>query len=70
MKEYLQLPTDDDALLTEQQLSLLTGFSLSRLRNDRYLKQGFTFVKIGASVRYRVGDYRAQVRANVVEIKN
>lgn len=61
------IPHDDDALMDEHQLQKITGFSLSRIRNDRYLGKGFPFVKIGASVRYTAGDYRKCVRQLRVE---
>lgn len=62
-----QLPIDDDALIDEHQLSGVTQLSLSKLRNDRYMKQGFPFVKIGASARYRVGDVRQKIKESTVE---
>lgn len=66
MAQAIQIPEDDDALVDERQIASLTGFSLSRLRNDRYLKQGIPFVKIGSSVRYRAGDYRSYIQSSRV----
>jgi hypothetical protein len=42
--------------LTERELSRLIGLSLSTLRNDRSLKRGVPYIKIGRSVRYAIGD--------------
>lgn len=70
MKKALKavlIANDPDALLDEHQIAKLTGFSLSRLRNDRYLRQGIPIIKIGASVRYRLGDYRAFIQQSRVE---
>ncbi|WP_432474144.1 helix-turn-helix transcriptional regulator [Amphritea sp. HPY] len=58
---------ETDVLLDEHQIAELTGFSLSRLRNDRYLKQGIPFIKIGSSVRYRMADYRAFIEQSRVD---
>ena len=57
-----ELPTADDALINEHQLSSISGFPVARLRNDRYLDKGIPFLKFGASVRYRVGDYRGYLQ--------
>ena len=42
--------------LTEQEVFKLTGRSLQTLRNDRYLRRGFPYIKIGRSVRYNLTD--------------
>lgn len=44
-------------LLTEQQVSLLTGRALQSLRNDRCTRRGLPYVKITERcVRYRLED--------------
>lgn len=63
----IQIPDDDDALVDERQIAAWGGFSLSRLRNDRYQKKGIPFIKFGSSVKYRVGDYRSHIQNNRVE---
>ena len=63
----LVLPQDDDGLVDERFLSNFTGASLGKLRNDRYLKRGFPFVKMGSSVRYRAGDIRKRIQRSTVE---
>ena len=56
------LPDNDDTLLDEHMIANYTSQSLSKLRNDRYLKRGLTYVKLGSLVRYRVGDIRKDIR--------
>lgn len=63
------LMQNPEALLNEQQLAQLTGLSLSRLRNDRYLRQGIPFLKLGSSVRYRVADVMSYLQNNVVDTR-
>lgn len=43
-------------LLTEIQVSQMTGRSRSALQKDRFFRQGIPFVKIGRSVRYYLDD--------------
>ena len=61
---------DDDALVDEKFLSDFTGYSLGKLRNDRYLKRGFDFVKDGSSVRYRAGTIRNRIHINTVRVSD
>jgi len=49
--------------LTENEVSEVTAFSLSKLRQDRFLKKGIPYLKIGRSVRYRPDDIRAYMEA-------
>lgn len=42
--------------LTENEVSLLTGRSLSTLRNERSQGRGLRYAKVGKSVRYRLSD--------------
>jgi len=42
--------------LTEQEVFKLTGRGLQTLRNDRHLRRGFPYIKIGRSVRYNLND--------------
>lgn len=41
---------------TEKEVAELYGVSLSKMRQDRILKKGFPYIKIGKSVRYREED--------------
>ena len=40
--------------LTEKQVSEITGFALSTLRNQRFNRTGIPYCKIGRSVRYNL----------------
>lgn len=53
-----RLPDDLDKLryLTEVEVAELTGRGLQTLRNDRHLRRGFPYVKLGRSIRYRLAD--------------
>ena len=42
--------------LTEQEVSVRTGLSLSTLRMHRFKRRGIPYIKIGRSVRYSVCD--------------
>ncbi|MHA1972461.1 MAG: DNA-binding protein [Candidatus Hodarchaeales archaeon] len=42
--------------LTEIQVSAITGFALSTLRNQRFERRGITYSKCGKSVRYSLTD--------------
>ena len=42
--------------LTEVQVSEITGFALSTLRNKRFERKGIQYSKIGRSVRYNLYD--------------
>jgi predicted DNA-binding transcriptional regulator AlpA len=45
-----------DRYVSENQVSEITGFSLSKLRQDRIKSIGIPFVRVGRSVRYRLQD--------------
>ena len=42
--------------LTEDEVSEITKMSLSTLRNNRFMRKGISYVKIGRSVRYNLSD--------------
>lgn len=42
--------------LNEKQVSEMTGRALSTLRNDRHLRRGMPYLKIGKSIRYSQSD--------------
>lgn len=46
----------DRMYLTEKEVSLLTGLSLSGLRNSRFNRKGINYIKVGRSVRYNQAD--------------
>jgi hypothetical protein len=48
----------DDALLDEYETAAYLDNSVQTLRNWRMKGSGFPFIKIGAAVRYRVGDIK------------
>jgi predicted DNA-binding transcriptional regulator AlpA len=52
--------------LNEKQAAEKTGLSLSKLRNDRSLGQGFPCSKWGRNVRYREEDIDTYLEASLV----
>lgn len=55
-------------LLTEQQVSLLTGKALQTLRNDRFTRKGFPYVKLGQRcVRYKISDVLAFIESGRID---
>ena len=70
LKTRESLPIDDDALVDERFLSAFLDVSLAKLRNDRYQKRGFKYLKIGSLVRYRTGDLRKEIKELLVETDN
>jgi predicted DNA-binding transcriptional regulator AlpA len=46
-------------LLTERDVARITGLSVATMRRWRLLRQGPTYIKIGAAVRYKPEDVAA-----------
>jgi len=60
------LPFDPDlTLLSEGQTAQITGKAVSTLQKERVSGGGIPFVKLGRSVRYRLGDIKAHIAKNV-----
>ena len=60
-------------LLSEQEVSELTGISIPKLRSDRYNKQGLPYKKIGRLVKYSYQDILSYVNSlpdNVRDVNN
>jgi predicted DNA-binding transcriptional regulator AlpA len=45
--------------MTEKEVALITGLSLSKLRQDRHACKGIPYHKVGRSIRYSVADIKA-----------
>lgn len=52
--------------LTEKQVVLLVGLSLSTLQKSRHNRRGIKYVKIGRSVRYALSDVFAFMNAHKI----
>jgi hypothetical protein len=60
------LPFDPElTLLSEGQTAQITGKSVSTLQKERVSGGGIPFVKLGRSVRYRLGDIKVHIAKNV-----
>jgi hypothetical protein len=46
----------EEKYLDEKLISQITGRALSSLRNDRFLRRGIPYIKLGRSVRYSYRD--------------
>jgi len=54
--------------LTEKQVSEMTGFALSTLRNHRFKRQGIPYLKIGKrTVRYLLDDVLAYMESRRIQ---
>ena len=47
-----------EPLLSERDVAVILGLSLTRIRRWRLLKKGPRYIKVGAAVRYRLEDIR------------
>ena len=51
----------------EREVSRITGRALPTLRNDRFNKRGFPYIKLGRSVRYKLNDIISFMEKHRVE---
>lgn len=56
---------ENDVLLTTEKTAELTGIQKRTLEYHRYMGRGLPYCKIGKAVRYRLGDVRAYIEANM-----
>ena len=47
---------NEDRLINETQAAEILGRAVQTLRNDRHLRQGAPYIKIGRSIRYQIRD--------------
>lgn len=59
--------TYSDVWLTEKQVVLLIGLSLSTLQKNRHKRKGIKYTKIGRSVRYALSDVIEYMNAHKIE---
>lgn len=53
--------------LNELEVSALTGRAISTLRNDRHLRRGFPYLKVGLrSILYRTSDIVEQTESRLI----
>lgn len=53
--------------VTEKEVARITRRALPTLRNDRHLRRGIPYCKIGRSVRYRLDDVIAYMEARKIK---
>jgi len=56
--------------LKETEVSEITGRALQTLRNDRHVGRGFPYIKIGASVRYKLDDVIDYMESHRIETED
>ncbi len=56
-------------LIDEKNLSKILGKSLQTLRNDRFLKKGVPYFKIGRSVRYSIDDVENYIEKSRIDFE-
>ena len=54
-------------ILTEKEVNQDYRFSLSKLRNDRWLGKGLPYIKVSRSIYYRRSDIEAYLEKRKVE---
>ena len=53
--------------LNEKEVAAITGRALSTLRNERFMRKGLPYLKIGGrSIRYRSGDVNAYMESRLI----
>lgn len=60
-------PTPDDTLLRDTEIAQRFGIPRGVLRNWRWQRRGPRYVRLGASIRYRLRDVRAFLDAWTVD---
>lgn len=53
--------------LNEKEIAKITGFSIQTLRNQRFLRKGFPYIKVGRSVRYDLKDVAEFMNQHKIE---
>ena len=53
--------------LNEKEVAAITGRAISTLRNERFMRKGLPYLKIGGrSIRYRSGDVIAYMESRLI----
>ena len=67
---YVHLVESYPPLLNEAHLSEILGSKLQTLRNNRSMKRGIPYIKVGRSVRYKLSDVIEYLEARKVETES
>lgn len=52
--------------LPEKEVSSMTGFSLSKLQQDRFYRKGIPYIRLGRSIRYSIQDVLDYMNAHKI----
>ena len=56
-----------NAIISETQAAQILGRAVQTLRNDRHLKKGPPYIKLGRSVRYLISDLHHYIEKNRID---
>ena len=62
--------TPETRYVNENQVSKITGRAVQSLRNDRFLKKGIPYIKVGRSVRYDLRDVVDFMESRRIDTRN
>ena len=62
--------TPETRYVNENQVSKITGRAVQSLRNDRFLKKGIPYIKVGRSVRYDLRDVIDFMESHRIDTRN
>ena len=62
--------TAETRYVNETQVSRITGRAVQSLRNDRFLKKGIPYIKVGRSVRYGLRDVIDFMESHRIDTNN
>lgn len=63
----MDLSLIENHVVNENQAAKIIGRAVQTLRNDRHLRQGPPYIKLGRSVRYKVGDLLDYIESHRVD---
>ena len=68
-RKTIELPPnlENSQLLNDKQVAKLTGRALQTVRNDRFNRQGISYIRVGRSIRYKVQDVLDFIKRNRIE---
>jgi hypothetical protein len=61
------LSLDENQVIDEIEAAKILGRAVQTLRNDRHLRQGPAYIKLGRSVRYQVKDLIDYLQRNKID---
>jgi hypothetical protein len=66
----VNLSISENQIVDENEAARIIGRAVQTLRNDRHLRQGPAYIKLGRSVRYQVKDLIDYLQRNKIDPEN